>query len=584
MTGLRGALWGLAVLGLAAGIALTALVAGGDQEHDHALNVVFGPLIGWSFIGTGLFAWWRRPHNHFGALMTAVGFAYLVGSLTESGTPGVYVTGALFSALPFGFLIHLLLAFPSGRLEGRAAKVLAAWAYVEVTVGQVATVLVYDPRGSDCDCPAPNPLLVVDDRGLQDFMTGLQGTTSALGLALIAALLWRRWRGASPAQRRALTPMYLAGGVTMVLLAITLTADVTGFDNRVERMIDIVSLVTLLAVPYGFLTGLLRSRMARGGAVSELMRRVGSGGAARDSRMRDLLAETLEDPSIELAYWLPERERWVHEDGREMTLPAAGERRSMTEVERDGRRVAAILHDPALDDERDLVRAAGATVALAIENERLDAELRARVEELRTSRERLVQAGLDERRRLERDLHDGAQQRLVSLRLSLGMARERAGSDPELTARLLAGALEELDAALAELRELARGIHPAVLTDHGLEPALSALADRAPLPVDLRVDAGPLPRTAEAAAYFTVAEALTNVAKYAQASSASVSVGRRNGHAVVEVRDDGVGGADPGRGSGLSGLADRLAALDGRLSVESPAGAGTVLRAEIPCE
>jgi signal transduction histidine kinase len=173
----------------------------------------------------------------------------------------------------------------------------------------------------------------------------------------------------------------------------------------------------------------------------------------------------------------------------------------------------------------------------------------------------------------------------VSLRLALGIARERVAGDPAAARGLLEGSLEELDHALADLRELARGIHPAVLTDHGLEPALSALADRAPLPV--HVEAGDalerLPGAVESAAYFTVAEALTNVAKYARAHEASVMVVRRNGHALIEVRDDGVGGADPARGSGLSGLADRVAALGGRLEVDSPAGGGTLVRAEIPC-
>jgi signal transduction histidine kinase len=378
--------------------------------------------------------------------------------------------------------------------------------------------------------------------------------------------------------------MYLAGVLTLVLLALTLTADVTNFDDDVEAAIDVASLITLLAVPYGFLAGLLRAQAARGGGVSELISRVGSGDAG-GGRLRDLLADALEDPTLELAYWLPERSMYVADDGHEVRLPERGEARSVTEVAREGQRVAAIVHDPALDDSPELVRGAGAAVALALENERLAADLRARVEELRSSRERLVRAGLDERRRLERDLHDGAQQRLVSLRLALGIARERAEADPAGARTLVEGALEELDRALADLRELARGIHPAVLTDHGLEPALSALADRAPLPV--HVEAGDalerLPGAVESAAYFTVAEALTNVAKYARAHEASVMVVRRNGHALIEVRDDGIGGADPARGSGLSGLADRVAALGGRLEVDSPAGGGTLVRAEIPC-
>ena len=252
-------------------------------------------------------------------------------------------------------------------------------------------------------------------------------------------------------------------------------------------------------------------------------------------------------------------------------------------MDHGGRRVAAIVCDAAIYDENQMVKSAGAAVALALENERLNAELRARVEELRASRTRIVEAGLGERRRLERDLHDGAQQRLVALRLSLRLARDHALRDPEGGAALIDEAMAELDAALAELRELARGIHPAVLTDRGLEPALDALASRAPLPVEVKSAAADLPPAVESAAYFVVAEALTNVAKYASASRAEVSVARVNGHALVEVHDDGVGGADPGRGSGLAGLADRVAALDGRLDVDSPPGAGTTVRAAIPC-
>jgi signal transduction histidine kinase len=201
--------------------------------------------------------------------------------------------------------------------------------------------------------------------------------------------------------------------------------------------------------------------------------------------------------------------------------------------------------------------------------------------ELRASRARLVQAGDAERRRLERDLHDGAQSRLVALSLLLRAARRRADGDAGL-AELIDQAQGELQTSLGELRELARGIHPAVLSDRGLEPALEALASRAPVPVDLAVEAAELPEPVETAAYFVVSEALTNVAKYAQASHASVAIRQVNGSVTVDVADDGVGGADAARGSGLRGLADRVAALDGTLALDSPAGRGTRLHAEIP--
>jgi signal transduction histidine kinase len=214
---------------------------------------------------------------------------------------------------------------------------------------------------------------------------------------------------------------------------------------------------------------------------------------------------------------------------------------------------------------------------------RLDAELRARVEELRASRARLVRAGDAERSRLERDLHDGAQSRLVALSMLLGQVRRRVDSDAG-TALLVDRAQSELKTSLAELRELARGIHPAVLTEHGLEPALRALAARAPVPVAIEAEGSRrLPRPVETAAYFVVSEALANVAKYAQATEASVAVRRVDGRVTVEVADDGVGGADAARGSGLRGLEDRVAALDGTLTLESPAGRGTLLRVELPC-
>jgi signal transduction histidine kinase len=211
----------------------------------------------------------------------------------------------------------------------------------------------------------------------------------------------------------------------------------------------------------------------------------------------------------------------------------------------------------------------------------LDHELAETTEELRASRARLVEAGDAARRRLERDLHDGAQSRLVALALLLWSARRRV-SDDEHLASLLDRAQEELGTSLAELRELARGIHPAVLTERGLEPALQSLVARAPVPVAVEASEERLPAPVESAAYFVVSEALANVAKYSRATHASVTVERRNGELTVEVADDGVGGADVARGSGLRGLEDRLAALDGSLSLDSPAGRGTRLRARIP--
>jgi signal transduction histidine kinase len=298
--------------------------------------------------------------------------------------------------------------------------------------------------------------------------------------------------------------------------------------------------------------------------------------------VRELLAESLGDHSVAIAYWLPDREIFVDETGRRVDLPQRASGRTWTTVERDGRPVAAIVHDAALDTTSELVHAAAAASSLAIDNERLKADLRARLEELRVSRLRIVEATDAARRRIERDLHDGAQQQLVALALELRLLHRRVADQPEI-APLVDGLSERLSSALAELRELARGIHPSILTEQGLAPAIDALADRTP--VEVRAVVGVQERLSapvEAAAYFVVAEALTNVVKYAQASTVEVEVRCANGDVLVEVADDGVGGADVTAGSGLRGLEDRLAAVAGRLVIDSPPGDGTRLRARIP--
>jgi signal transduction histidine kinase len=242
------------------------------------------------------------------------------------------------------------------------------------------------------------------------------------------------------------------------------------------------------------------------------------------------------------------------------------------------------VHDPVLLERRAVLAAAGAAARLALENERLQAELRVQLAELHASRARIVTAGDEERRRLERDLHDGAQQRLLGLGLALQLVRARLGTEANGAAELLTEADGELRAALDELRELARGIHPAVLSEQGLGAALKTLAERSPVPVTLaEVPEQRLPGPAEAAAYFLVSEALAIVAKYAGASRVRVSVVHLDERVLVDVDVDGVGGADPSRGSGLRGLVDRVHALDGELELESLPGCGTHVHAEIPC-
>ena len=270
--------------------------------------------------------------------------------------------------------------------------------------------------------------------------------------------------------------------------------------------------------------------------------------------------------------------------GRPIELPPTDSLdRAVTRLERDGQPIAALIHDPAISERQELVTSVAAAARLALENERLQAAVRAQLEDVRASRARIVEAGDAERRRVERDLHDGAQQRLVTLALALQMARTRATTaDPSLLATL-ERASAELDAALGELRELARGLHPSILVEEGLAAAIESLAERTPVPVELEVVEERLPAPVEATAYFVVAEALANIVKYADATQVRITVERRDGVLTVEAADDGMGGADPAKGSGLRGLDDRVAAAGGRFSVTSPPRGGTTIRAEIPC-
>jgi signal transduction histidine kinase len=333
-----------------------------------------------------------------------------------------------------------------------------------------------------------------------------------------------------------------------------------------------------IIIPFAFLYGLMRSRVERLG-VGELV--VGVATEPRET-LREALARALHDPTLELEYWDPARGEFVNTAGRHVALPVDDDHRVATLVERDGQRLAAIVHDRALLEDPRLVETVSATAGLLLENERLQAELRAQLAELRASRERIVRSGDEERRRLERDLHDGAQQRLLGLGMGLQLIRARVDPGSE-AAELVDELEEELGRALQELRELARGIHPAVLTEQGLPAAVRALAERTPVPVEVKVPDEPLPPGVETAAYFVISESLSNVAKYARAGHAWVSVASENGSALVEVRDDGVGGARPADGSGLQGLADRVGALGGQLRIESPPGGGTHVTAELPC-
>jgi signal transduction histidine kinase len=580
MTSLGRALWALAAAGVAMGLAVLALILTNDELEAAGAWGAGTLVVGWSFVGVGLFAWARRPDNRVGMLMAGTGFAWLLAAFTFSDVPLVFTIGQLFGSLFFAVVMHLLLAFPSGRLQSTLERRLVLAGYLLTTVVIAPMWLFADAEALHCDSCPENVLLVEPNVELVTTVTSILNLFGAGLVVTVLVILAGRWQRATAGQRRLLVPVYSAGAAVLLLLSVTVVLQATGADTWTLDVFWIASMVPFGLVPWMFLVTLVRARMIQTGAVGQLIARVNE--APRRGELREELSRALGDPSIELLYWLPDGERFVDSRGQDVKLPAPGSGRGWTRIERDGELVAALVHD-ALDFEQEL-DAIGAAAGMAIENERLDAELRAKVAELRESRSRMLRVGLEERRRLERDLHDGAQQRLVSMALSMRLARDRLREDPDAAERLLDGAGAELEAALEELRELARGIHPAVLSDRGLDAALETLARRAPLPVELSGQPDErLPESIELAAYFVVSEALTNVTKYAEASHVTVNVARDNGKLVVEVTDDGVGGADPDNGTGLRGLADRLAVIEGRLEVDSPPGVGTTIRARIPC-
>ena len=413
------------------------------------------------------------------------------------------------------------------------------------------------------------------DAGIANALTKIQWAVLAVAALGVAAVTAHRWRVASRPRRRALLPS-LGGSLSAVLYAANLMTLIAGSPSV---LLMTVLNAALLTVPAALLWGLLRSRLARSG-LADHFRELGS---LRGVRLEAGLAKVLGDPGLVLAYRVPGERSYMDGRGHAVALPAPGGDRAAAPVERDGRELAMLLYDASLEDDPELVGAVAAAAAIALDDARLQAESEDRLAELRASRERIVAAGDAERRRLERNLHDGAQQRLVSVALQLQMIQSRIDTDPALAKRLATSASEELSKSLEELRELARGIHPSVL-NHGLKAALDSLASRSGVPTTVSFQAPErLPEPVELAAYFVACEALANVAKYAQATKASVRVSRRNGVAVVEITDDGVGGAEETAGTGLQGLADRVAALDGTLRILSPPGAGTVVTAELPC-
>jgi signal transduction histidine kinase len=528
---------------------------------------VIHSLSGTSFAACGLVAWRRRPDSLVGPWLTIAGFGVLVPEIVaQLDSPLAFTLVLLFGELWIVVYATLILSFATGgRLTSTVDLVIVQAFFFGLFVMQIAVMLFLPAED--------NLLLAWPDAGTAEALQKIQfGILAAAALAA-AVLTAQRWRAASAPRRRALLPS-LGGSLSAVLYAANLITLIA--ESPSARLMTVLN-AALLTVPAALLWGVLRSRLARGG-LPDLFRELGT---LRGARLEAGLAAALGDPGLVLAYRVPDVEAYIDGAGRPVAVPGPG--RAAAPIERDGRELGVLVYDAALEDDPELVGAVAATAAIALDEARLHAESQERLAELRVSRERLVAASDAERRRLERNLHDGAQQRLVTVALQLQMIRRHVHTDPALVERLATSAGEELSQSLEELRELARGLHPSVL-NHGLKAALVSLASRTPVPATVSFAvAERLPEPVELAAFFVASEALANVAKYAHATKASIRVSRANGAAVIEIADDGIGGADESAGSGLRGLADRVAALDGTLRILSPPGEGTVVTAELPC-
>lgn len=563
----------IGLLGVAGGVSVVSTAYAVAGEDNPALWAFLRSWVVLPYIAAGLVAWRRRPDSRMGQLMIVAGVVTSLDFLVWSGNDLLFTVGTTLDVLPPAIFLHLFLAYPTGRLGAALDRLVVAAAYViaALTVPEVLLGL-----GGDRNLLALYPATDVADSLQHAQLLAMSGVL----LVGIGVLVLRRLGGQRPL-RSAFGWMVDAFAIGLLMIALLLGASNLGWTD-VHLVLQAPTYFVVGLAPIAFMIGLLQARLVRS-SVGDLLLDMGSNPGP--TRLQAAVARSLRDPSVRILYWLRERDGYADVDGRRVEL-AAEEGRSMTPVLRDGETVAALEHDAALHDEPELLAAVAQAVGMTLENSQLQVELQAHLADVRASRARIVTAGDAERRRLERDLHDGAQQQLVALSLALRRARSRVpeAGDAELAASIDDAATLVHD-ALIELRELARGLHPAILAETGLPGALAALKARSPVPVALlEMPEGRLPAEVEAGAYFFISEALTNVAKHAPAARASVRVVRSNGTLEIEVTDDGPGGAVVRPGSGLQGLEDRMAAAAGRFEITSVAGQGTTLRGWIPLE
>ena len=526
----------------------------------------------------GAYAWHHRPHERFGLLLMLTGFGWFVANFAESDDAVLYSIGRTAGWVLEVALVYLVLSFPTGRLSGRVDRAL-------VGAGVAVVVLLYLPSAfltdgypvpspaSSCEsgCPGNAFLLVASEPAWVD--SALRPLREALTVLIFAAVLVRlalRIRGATPLMRRTLNPVLVVAIARLALLLTAIVVRAAAPDSPVTTALVWAAALALPALAISFGVGLIRQRLLVADAVEGLGQRIRDGLPARD--LGKALSTALDDPSLRLIYPAPG------------TVPDPGRARHVTEVEIGDRLAALVVHDSSLLGQPRLLRTVVTLVRMALENERLSGEVAASLAEIAASRGRIQAAADDERRRIERDLHDGAQQRLVALRVKLALTEELVREDPERGLLRLHSLGDDVTATLEDVRSLAGGVYPALLAERGLPDALRAAARSSPSLARVEPDGiERYPQEVESAVYFSCLEALQNAGKHAPGATVTIQL-REDDWLRFEVRDDGDGFdvEEYGKGAGLTNMRDRIEAIGGRLSIRSTPGAGSVVSGSVP--
>lgn len=546
--------------------------------------VVTGWVAGLAWFAAGLVVWIRRPGTRFGPLMVAVGFVWFSGDFHGAGSGWTALFGFLFQNAALSFYVWLVFAYPTGAIargyERVIVIVVVLYAWLE-RLGEALAMRSGDGWYVCNGCETPlffeNPVAKAGGNGPLTLVQSIDGVVTPALAAIVFLLIVVRFAHANPASRRTLAPVWLSAALLAAHYAINNLLLPADLSDAGVRLNDWSYDLAFTLIPVAFMAGMLQVRLLRG----PIGRLVDELDEPEGSDLQPIIARALGDPTAEIFYHVDGDAGLTDALGRP-AFPVATDGRALTTLSHRGMPLGVLVHDAGLLGQPELVASVCSAAGLALANERLRAQLRAQLAEVEASRARIVQATDAARRQVERDLHDGAQQRLVALRLQLrmGAALAAAGS---LEQEAFLRSATELDAAIAELRELANGIHPSVLSDEGLGPALEVLVQRSQLPVALDCQLeGRLSEQIEAAAYFLVSEALSNAAKHAHATRIVVRAVDSQGELVVSVEDNGVGGASLEGGTGLLGLRDRVDAAGGRMTVASVGSGGSAVHASFP--